>query len=156
MQSVQLGDRVQVHYVKRRQDGSVASSRGSAPIELVVGTDHPRLPGLGQALVGMVPGASITVSVPPERAYAPPDATRVHRWARARFANDQALPVGNWVRVLDRQGRRRAVRIVEIHGKTVVVDTNHRSAGQALELEVELLRIQGQGGAPRSTESEKQ
>ncbi len=144
MQRAQPGDRVQVHYVKRFQDGSVASSRsrGKAPVELTIGIDHPRLPGLGLALVGLAPGTSTTVSVPPERAYGPPDPARVHRWARTRFPKDQPLPIGKWVRILNRQGRRRFVRILEVHSKMVVVDTNHRWAGQALELEVEVIGIQ--------------
>ena len=142
MQTAQPGDRVQVHYVKRLQDGSVASSRRSPPLEVTVGTDDPRLPGLGLALVGLVPGTSTTVSVPSELAYGPSDPTRVHRWARTRFPNDLPLRVGKWVRIANSQGRRRSVRIVEVRGKLVVVDTNHRGAGQALELEVELIGIQ--------------
>jgi carbon storage regulator CsrA len=144
MRTVQQGDRVQVHYVKRFQDGSVASSRsrGHGPLELTIGTDHPRLPGLGLVLVGLAPGTSTTVSVPPELAYGVPDPARVRRWARTRFAKDQPLPVGKWVQVSNRQGRRRRVRILEVRGQTVVVDTNHRWAGQALELEVELISIQ--------------
>jgi FKBP-type peptidyl-prolyl cis-trans isomerase 2 len=142
MRPVQLGDRVQVHYVKRLQDGSLATSRDRSPVELTVGSDHPRLPGLGSALLGMLPGASVTVSVSPEHAYGAYDARRVRHWSRTRFPEDQALPVGKWVRVLDRRGRRRAVRILEVKGGTVVVDTNHRFAGQTLELEVELLRVQ--------------
>src|SRR5439155_26004170 len=94
MQTVQPGDRVRVHYVKRFQDGSVASSRGRAPIELTVGSDHPRLPGLGLALVGPAPGASTTVRVPPDRAYGPSDPSRVRRWARTRLPDDQPLAVG--------------------------------------------------------------
>ena len=142
MQTAQPGDRVRVHYVKRFQDGSVASSRGRAPIELTVGSDHPRLPGLGLALVGLTPGASTTISVPPERAYGPSDPSRVRRWARTRFPEDQPLQVGEWARVLSRGGRRRLVRILEVHDNLVVVDTNHRGAGQALNLEVELIDIQ--------------
>ena len=142
MQIVQLGDRVQVHYVKRLQNGTVASSRKRAPLELTVGIDHPRLPGLGLALVGLAPGGSATVRVPSELAYGPSDPTRVHRWARTRFPNDLRLPVGKWVRIANRQGRRRLVRIVEVRGQMVVVDTNHPWAGQALELEVELIGIQ--------------
>jgi FKBP-type peptidyl-prolyl cis-trans isomerase 2 len=46
------------------------------------------------------------------------------------------------VRITNSQGRHRLVRILEVHGKMVVVDTNHRGAGQALELEVELIGIQ--------------
>src|SRR5262249_44068705 len=131
------------------QDGSVASSRGRVPIELTVGSDHPRLPGVGLALVGLTPGASTTVSVPPERAYGPSDPSRVRRWARTRFPEDQLLPVGKWVRVLSHRGRR-LVRIVEVRAKIVVVDTNHRWAGQALNLEVELIDIQSPNAGPGS------
>lgn len=142
MQTAQPGDRVQVHYVKRFQDGSVASSRDRGPLELTVGVAHKRLPGLGLALVGLAPGTSATVSVPPERAYGPPDPARVHRWARTRFPKGHPLPVGKWLQISNSQGRRRLVRILEVRGKTVVVDTNHRWAGQALNLEVELISIQ--------------
>jgi carbon storage regulator CsrA len=141
MQTAQQGDRVQVHYVKRFQDGSVASSRERAPLELTVGVDHPRLPGLGLALVGLAPGTSTTVRVPVERAYGPSDPARVHRWARTRFPQGHPLPVGKWVQIPNSQGRRRSVRILEVRGKMVVVDTNHRRAGQALDLEVELISI---------------
>ena len=142
MQTAQPGDRVQVHYVKRFQDGSVASSRAHAPLEITVGIDHPRLPGLGSALVGLAPGTRTTVRVPPERAYGQSDPARVHRLARRRFPKDQTLPVGKWVRLQNQQGRRRLVRILEVRGPMVVVDTNHRLAGQSLELEVVLVGIQ--------------
>ena len=142
MQTVQRGDHVQVHYVKRFQDGSVASSRGRTPLELTVGVDHPRLPGLGLALVGLAPGATATVRVPAERGYGPSDPARVHRWRRTRFPQDQALSVGKWMRITNSQGRRRLVRILEVRGQTVIVDTNRRGAGQALELDVQLIGIQ--------------
>lgn len=148
MQTAQQGDRVEVRYVKRFQDGSVVSSRGRPPVELTVGTDHPRLPGLGLALVGLAPGTSTTVRVSVEHAYGPSDPARVRRWARARFPHGEALSVGKWMRVPDRQGRRRRVRILEVRGKTVVVDTNHRWAGQAVELEVELVGIRSPDAGP--------
>lgn len=141
MQTAKPGDQVKVHYVKRLQDGSVASSRERGPLEVTVGVEHPRLPGLGLALVGLAPGTRTTIRVPAERAYGAADPKRLHRWARTRFPKDQALPVGKWVPFLDRQGRRRRVRIVEVRGPLVVVDTNRRGAGQALELEVELIDI---------------
>lgn len=141
MRTAQTGDRVQVHYVKRLQDGSVASSHGHGPVEVTVGVSHPRLPGLGMALVGMAPGSRTKLHVPADRAYGPPDSGRIFRLARTRFPTDQALPVGKWLRLLDRRGRRRLVRILEVRGPIVVVDTNHRWAGQTLELEVELVAI---------------
>ena len=148
MRKAQQGDRVQVHYVKRSQDGSVVSSRGHAPVELTVGVDHPRLPGLGLALVGMAPGASTTVTVPPEQAYGRSDPGLVYRLARTRFTENQVLVVGQWVRLTDRRHRRRLVRIVGVGDRVVVVDNNHPKAGQALSLEVELLTIHGEESGP--------
>jgi FKBP-type peptidyl-prolyl cis-trans isomerase 2 len=146
MQTAQAGDRVQVHYVKRFQDGSVASSRNRGPVELTLGIDHPRLPGLGLALVGVAPGTRVVLSVPPERAYGVSDPARVRVLQRDRFATEQALPPGKWIRIVDRQGRPRRVRILEVRGNKVLVDTNHRWAGQSMELEVELIGIQHSPG----------
>lgn len=112
MQTAQLGDRVQVHYVKRLQDGTVASSRIDAPLDLTVGIAHPRLPGLGLALVGLAPGARATLRVPPENAYGLIDPTRVHRLARSRFPKSAVLSVGKLVRVSDRKGRPHLVRVL--------------------------------------------
>ena len=68
MHTAQTGDRVQVHYVVRSPDGSARSSRGREPLELTVGIEHPRLPGLGLGLVGLAPGETAKLTVPPERA----------------------------------------------------------------------------------------
>ncbi len=156
MRPVQLGDRVQVHYVKRLSDGSGATSRGRPPLELAAGTQHPRLPGLGSALVGLFPGDIVTVSVPPARAYGAYDAGRVRRWARSRFPQDQPLAAGKRVRVLDGRGRRRSVRVLEVRKSTVLVDTNHRFAGQTLEIKVKVVRIQGRAAGPGAPVPEDQ
>jgi FKBP-type peptidyl-prolyl cis-trans isomerase 2 len=96
----------------------------------------------------MAPGTSTTLSVPPDRAYGPSEPTRIRRWARTRFPKDKPLPIGKWVRVSNGQGRRRLVRILSVREKLVVVDTNHRWAGQSMELEVELVRIQAHASTP--------
>jgi FKBP-type peptidyl-prolyl cis-trans isomerase 2 len=146
VQTAQQGDRVQVHYVKRFRDGSAASSRsrGDGPLEVTIGTDHPRLPGLGSGLVGLAPGNHVTVIVPGEVAHGLFDPDRVRRLSRGRFPEGQALPVGKWLRILDCRGRRRLVRIVEVQDRGVVVDTNHPRAGEALELDVELVGIRAE------------
>ncbi len=148
MQTAQRGDRVQIHYVRRFEDGSRTTSRDGQPVELTVGIDHPRLPGLGNSLVGLTPGASALVQVSADQAFGLPDPKRVQRWARRRFPKDQALPVGKWVKFQTSQGKNRMVRIVKVQEKMVVVDTNRRWAGQAMEIEVELIAIQS--GQPSS------
>ncbi|HLW67762.1 MAG TPA: FKBP-type peptidyl-prolyl cis-trans isomerase [Gemmataceae bacterium] len=144
MQTVQMGDSVQVHYEKRFQDGTVFSSRSHRrmPLQIVIGHDHPRLPGLGLALIGLSPGQHKTLLVPAERAYGFVDPARVRSLPRARFSRDEPLKVGKWVILQNHQGRRRRVRVVEIGADAVVVDTNHRWAGMTLELDVELIGIE--------------
>jgi peptidylprolyl isomerase len=143
MQVTQTGDQVMVHYVKRFNDGTEVSSRArdGVPLEVTVGVAHPRLPGLGLGLVGLPPGRGVTVMVPAEAAYGLSDPGRVRRVARVRFPAGQALTVGKRVRVTDRKGRTRSVRVVEVLDRVVVVDANHRRAGQGVELEVELIAI---------------
>ncbi len=141
MRTAQQGDQVQVHYMIRCEDGSGRSSRGGPPLELTVGFPHPRLPGLGLALVGLAPGERKTVRVAPDQGCGMPDPARVRRCSRKRFPEQAALQVGQWVRVADARGRHRMVRILQVDGRQVLVDTNHRWAGQTLELEVELIAL---------------
>ena len=142
MRLAQLGDRVLVHYVKRFEDGSVTSSRsrGGDPLELTVGTDHPRLPGLGRKLVGLAPGSQVSLAVPTAEAQGVSDPRRVYRLARSRFRG-QTLLAGQRTRLLDRRGRRRVVRVLEVLDRVVMVDANRLRAGQGFELEVEVIAI---------------
>ena len=137
MRTAQQGDRVLVHYVKRGRDGRKTFSR--EPLQLTVGTDHPRLPGLGAALVGLATGQMLSLTVPPEQAYGLTDPTRIRRLSRQRFPEAMMLRAGKLIRFTNKQGRHRRVRILEANSKVVVVDANHPWAGQTLELEMTLL-----------------
>jgi FKBP-type peptidyl-prolyl cis-trans isomerase 2 len=137
MRIAQQGDRVLVQYVKRLRDGRTVSSR--EPLELTVGVNHPRLPGLGSALVGLTAGQEATRSVPPELAYGLSDPKRIRRWPRQRFPKKTTLKAGKLIWFTDERGRSRRLRILQVDSAVVVVDANHPWAGQTLELEVKLL-----------------
>ena len=143
MRTSQVGDRVRVHYVQKFQDGSERSSRAGtgAALELTVGTDNRRLPGLGLGLVGLAEGQVVTLDVPAERAYGPTTADRIKRVTRARFAADEDVTPGRRARMRLSRGRTRAVRVVEVSGPVVVVDLNHPRSGQSVHMEVELVAI---------------
>ena len=144
MQTSQVGDRVRVHYVKRYADGAVVSSRArhAAPLEVTVGTRHPRLPGLGEELVGLRAGDAARFTVPADRAFGATDPARVVSVSRSRFAAGAALAPGGRARMRLAGGRSRPVRVVEVRGPVVVVDANHPRCGQVLDLEVELVSIE--------------
>jgi FKBP-type peptidyl-prolyl cis-trans isomerase 2 len=141
MRTSQVGDRVRVHFVQTFQDGSVRSSRAGEALEVTVGAETRRLPGLGLGLVGLAAGQMVTLDVPAERAYGATDLNRVKRVARARFAADEVVEPGRRARMRLRGGRTRSVRVVEVNGAVVVVDLNHRRSGQSVRLEVELVAI---------------
>jgi len=152
MRTSKVGDRVQAHYTKRFADGSSHSSRrrGDQPLELTIGSAHPRLPGVTSGLVGLVEGQKVTVQVAAEEAYGMPDPTRVFRVDRARFPADEELTIGKQALMQVRQGRIRRVRVLEVHERTVVIDANHPRSGQAMELEVELVAFLASGAANRT------
>ena len=63
------GDTVKVHYIGKLDDGEVFdSSDESGLLEFKVG-DEEFIPGLDDAVIGMVPGESKTVRIPADRAY---------------------------------------------------------------------------------------
>jgi FKBP-type peptidyl-prolyl cis-trans isomerase 2 len=86
-------------------------------------------------------GQETTVRVPAEAAHGAADPRRIHRWHRKRFPSHAVLEAGTRALATDSKGRRRLVRIVEVKGDMVLVDTNHRWAGQALLIQVKLLTI---------------
>jgi FKBP-type peptidyl-prolyl cis-trans isomerase 2 len=150
---VQPGDRVRVHYVIRFEDGTVRSSRQGAPLELIAGAEHRRLPGLGSTLIGLAEGALTRLRVPAEQAYGLRDVARVRQVDRRCFKPFQTLTVGKWVRPAEGG---RPVRIVAVQGMAVMVDSNHRWAGQTLDMEVELVAIiSDTAPEPLLTEDEK-
>jgi FKBP-type peptidyl-prolyl cis-trans isomerase 2 len=83
----------------------------------------------------------VTVRVPAAVAHGAHDPARIRRADRARFPADEDLTAGRRVSMRLRGGRTRRVRVVEVLGGAVVVDTNHPRCGQSVELEVEVVAI---------------
>jgi FKBP-type peptidyl-prolyl cis-trans isomerase 2 len=146
MRTVQQGDRVRIHFIRWFRDGVVSSSGRELPFEIIVGEPHRRLPGVGLSLVGLEKGSRTLITVAPEEAYGLRRPGRLRRLGRSWFSDQTTLSPGTWVRVTGRTGRRRLVRILEVAGTDVLVDTNHPYAGRALLVEIEILEIM-----PRAT-----
>jgi FKBP-type peptidyl-prolyl cis-trans isomerase 2 len=129
--------------VQRFQDGSVRSSRAreGEALELTVGTEHRRLPGLGLGLVGLAEGQVVAFDIPAERAYGLTDPNRIKRVSRTRFAADEDVIPGRQARMRLSRERTRTIRVVEVSGSSVVVDLNHPRSGQSVRVQVELITI---------------
>jgi FKBP-type peptidyl-prolyl cis-trans isomerase 2 len=128
------GDRVQVHYTGTLDNGEeFDSSRDRGPLEFVVGAGGV-IEGFNAAVIGLAVGDSKTVRIEPAQAYGERDDSRVLRFPREQAPD--GLAVGDQVTV----GNAPAV-VTEMTDTEVVVDANHRLAGEALTFEIELVSI---------------
>lgn len=120
----------------------VESNVGQQPLVFKQGSGH-LVPGLEKAINGMKAGQSKRVEVPAEQAYGVynPD-------AQIKVPKNKVPPTVKVGDVLTRPSDRRPMKVLEITGETVVLDTNHPLAGKNLIFDVKILKIERAAGAP--------
>jgi FKBP-type peptidyl-prolyl cis-trans isomerase 2 len=153
--SIEPGDRVELSYVGRFEDGTVfaTSDAGVArehgltndpeastftPLSFTVGAGEV-IEGLSEAVLGMEAGEEQTVTVPPERAYGDYDPDRVREYDPETFEAmvGQSPAVG--LHVEAQNGLHGDVTAVT--DDAVQVDFNHELAGKTLVFELRVLTV---------------
>jgi peptidylprolyl isomerase len=137
--AVSSGDTVRVHYRGTLADGSVFdSSEGREPLEFVAGAGQV-IPGFENALLGLEPGSSVTVTIDPEDAYGPRVPELAHTVSVEDFGTEPY--VGGMVNLISEDGDEMPGRIVSIDGDAVALDFNHPLAGEVLIFDIELVEV---------------
>ena len=135
------GDTVKVHYTGKLDDGTIFdSSFDRDPLEFTIGAGR-LIPGFEQAVIGMVPDESKTVTVPSDQAYGPRREDLVMELGPDKIPDDMALERGQQVQVRQEDGRIFPVMVTEISDSGVTLDANHPLAGQDLTFELLLVEI---------------
>lgn len=134
--SVVNGDQVDVHFSVTLQDGTpVQSSEPTKPLRFVAGTQEVLEP-ISKAVIGMSPGETKELILPPERAFGMRDEhlrTEVPRSQVPRDAKE-----GD--RLTDPKTQE-TWTVRELKHDVVVVDGNHPLAGHTLVFELELAAV---------------
>ena len=136
-----MGDTVLVHYSGKLDSGILFdSSEGADPLEFELGSGK-FIPGFEEAVVGMSPGESKTVQIPPEKAYGKYSADRVIKVDKKDFPEEIVPAEGMTLEICDSKGIMVPVQITEISENTVTLDANHPLSEQTLTFEIKLVEI---------------
>lgn len=120
----------------------VESNVGKPPLTFVQGSHH-LVPGLERAINGMRAGQSKRVEVPAEQAYGAYDPA-----ARLTVPRQKVPPTVKVGDVLTRSSDRRPMKVIELTGDSVVLDTNHPLAGKDLIFDIKILKVERPVGKP--------
>jgi peptidylprolyl isomerase len=141
MSHVQKGDKVNVHYHGRLNDGSTFdSSEGREPLSFIAGQGQV-IKGFDDAVVNMIPGDKKTVNIPVDEAYGHRSDDMVMDYPITEFPADMNPEVGMELQMGDNQGNVFPVVIVAINEDMVTLDGNHPLAGHDLTFDIELVSI---------------
>lgn len=138
---VKTGDTVKVHYTGKLEDGEVFdTSVEDEPLEFTVGSGM-LIPGFEEAVVGMAPGESKTLTIPSDQAYGPYIEEKVVQVERSYMPSDFVPEVGQQLEIQQSSGEIIPVIITDVSENVVTLDANHPLAGMDLIFEIQLLEI---------------
>jgi len=141
MAQAKNGDIVKVHYSGKLDTGVLFdTSEGSDPLQFELGSGC-LIPGFEDAVVGMSPGESKTVIIPPEKAYGRYREDRVIKIDRKDLPEDIVPAEGMTLEISASNGVMVPVQITEIVGSTVSLDANHPLSEQTLTFQIKLVEI---------------
>jgi peptidylprolyl isomerase len=143
MARAERGNAVRVHYTSRLKDGTaIDSSYGSDPLVFTIG-DGRMIQGFEEAVIGMSPGKTKVVTIPPEKAYGSYRDDRVITISRKDLPDDLKPELGMNVEIPDKEGCMVPAQIISISDTEITLDANHPLAEQTLTFEINLIEILG-------------
>jgi peptidylprolyl isomerase len=147
MSKVKLGDRVRVQYLGLLSGGrTMLTARGREVLNFIAGSAKV-MPGISFGVVGMAVGEQKRLTLTAEQAFGSVDRTLIREVPRSRFEPKLELYVGKRLLATGvKSGRKRRVRVVDVRQDTIVVDANHPLAGEAIEVELQLISLRAGNG----------
>jgi peptidylprolyl isomerase len=134
-----LGDRVQIHYTGRLEDGTVFdSSKDQNPLEFTAGEEEV-IPGVDRAVLGMRQGESKTVAISAEDGFGERVPELEQRIPRTLLP--EKVGVGDRLHAKVR-GNTISFWVRELEEESAVIDANHPLAGQSLSFDIELVSME--------------
>jgi FKBP-type peptidyl-prolyl cis-trans isomerase 2 len=136
------GDQVKVHFIGKTENGDIfSSSHGQEPLAFKIG-DGTVLPGVDQAVLGMLKGEKKTVTVPPHDGFGEQNESLILTVDRSHFPEDFEPKEGMELQLPQANGGIVFIKILKLlENNQIKLDANHPLAGKTLTFELELLEI---------------
>jgi FKBP-type peptidyl-prolyl cis-trans isomerase SlyD len=129
---------VSLDYTLRLDDGEVIdTSANGEPLEFLQGHDQI-IPGLQQALYGMIIGEEKDVVVPPAQGYGEVDPNAFQMMPLDAFPPDISLEPGMALELLTESGEPLLAFVAEVRSDNVLLDLNHPLAGKMLHFKAKI------------------
>ncbi|MDJ0509207.1 MAG: peptidylprolyl isomerase [Crocosphaera sp.] len=142
MVQAKLGDTVKVNYTGKLEDGTVFdSSVNRDPLQFSLGEGQV-IAGFEEAVVGMSPGDSKSVTIPSEQAYGSYQEELVIVVDEQQIPSELSVEVGQQLQMRHSSGQAVPVTVTNVADDKVTLDANHPLAGKDLTFEIELVTIQ--------------
>lgn len=147
-----VGRTITLRYTGTLDDGTVFdASTEDEPLTFTIGEGEV-FPELEQAVVGMQPGETKTITIPVERAYGPREEDQILEVDLSEFVGADIPQVGDQV-LIDVDGDDDSINddeddndmvatVIAVSESRVTLDTNHPLAGEDLTFTIELLDVQ--------------
>ncbi|WP_332449440.1 FKBP-type peptidyl-prolyl cis-trans isomerase [Methanoculleus sp.] len=140
MPSVQDGDTLLLHFTSTRPDGEVfEDTRSGEPVRVTLGANQIN-PLFEEALMGREPGETVTVVLPPEKAYGKFRRKLVITIKRTKLTLDHEPAPGEFVKV-EVMGKPCLVTVLDVDEKSITIDANHPLAGETITYTITIVMI---------------
>lgn len=140
MASVRDGDTLLLHFTSTRPDGEVfEDSRAGEPIRATLG-ERQINPLFEEALIGREPGETVTVVLPPKKAYGKYRSRLVITVKRRNLNLDHEPAPGELLK-MEVMKRPCVVTVIDVTEKSITVDANHPLAGETITYAITVAAI---------------
>lgn len=154
------GKKVKVHYKGTLDDGTqFDSTEGKEPLEFVVG-ENKIIPGFEESVKGMEEGEQKDFQLSPDQAYGERNEQMVQEVSKSQLPENMEIQEGMMLMLKGPDGQQIPAKVVEDKGETFTLDINHPLAGQNLNFNVKLEKVEeapeGEGEESQSESGESE
>ena len=141
MSKAKNGDTVKIHYMGKLEDGKVFdNSKERQPFEFIVGSGEV-MPGIEKGVIGMEPGDTKTIEIPPQEAFGQRREELVIEIAKSELPDHTTPTKGQRLRMRQPDGGHIDLIIIDVNEERITLDANHPLAGHTLFFDLELVEI---------------